>query len=316
MDVVYKLTMTNSKKIKIGSRGSPLALKQVEMVKAALGPEVETETVIIKTSGDWNPADGEVALPDHEGGKALFAKEIEEALLADEIDVAVHSMKDMDSTLPEGLIIPCMLPREDPRDALITRTGATLDDLPEDAVVGTTSPRRKAFLLARKRSLKIVPFRGNVGTRLEKLKSADVDATVLAVAGLKRLGLAGEITQILDKKDMIPAAGQGAIGLELKAKNEQLIAKFSQINCLNTNICVNAERSFIQEIGGSCHTPVGAHAILENNKVFLQVMLASEDGNKFWSDEICGEASTSEEAIQLGKKLGESLKSRLPEGVI
>ncbi len=337
------------------------------MVRAALGPEVETETVVIKTSGDWNPADGEVALPDDQRGKALFAKEIEEALLADEIDVAVHSLKDMDSTLPEGLIIPVMLPREDARDALLLSyhlkkemginpapsgiilhnpnkgkeefcsqegkshsqrevgdrpDGASggvrsiLDDLPEDAVIGTTSPRRKAFLLARKPNLKIVPFRGNVGTRLNKLKSAKVDATVLAVAGLKRLGLAGEITEILDINDMIPAAGQGAIGLELKAKNEQLIAKFGQINCLGTIVCVNSERSFIHEIGGNCHTPVGVHAILEGDELFLRVMLVSEEGNEFWSDEIRGAASTPEEGAALGKKLGQKFKSQLPEGVI
>lgn len=312
--------MSNPKKIRIGSRGSPLALRQVEMVKAALGSDVETETVIIKTSGDWNPEGGEVALPESGRGKALFAKEIEEALLEGKIDCAVHSMKDMDSTLPEGLIIPCMLPREDARDALISRDGSGLDDLPEGAIVGTTSPRRKAFLLARRPDLKIVPFRGNVGTRLEKLKAGQVDATLLAVAGLKRLGLEDRITEILEPEDMIPSAGQGAIGVELLAKNKQLMSKFSQINCSKTISCVSSERSFIGQIGGSCHTPVGAHAVWSDGVLSLSVKLSRLDGSQFWTDTIHQKISLSEEgigqAIEAGKTLGKKFKSMLPEGVI
>ena len=308
--------MANQTTIRIGTRGSPLALKQVDMVRAALGPNIETETVIIKTSGDWNPADGEVPLPENQGGKACFAKEIEEALLRGAIDCAVHSMKDMDSTLPKGLVIPFMLPREDPRDALISREGKRLNELPHGAIIGTTGPRRKAFLQAQRPDFKIVPFRGNVGTRLEKLKAGDVDATLLAVAGLKRLGMANKITQILEAEAMLPPAGQGAIGIETRGGDADIMSIFSQINCLNTAICVSSERSFLRAIGGSCYTPVGAYATLENGQLHLRVMLFSVDGKQSWSEEITGAASTPEEAGALGKALGDSLKLRVPDGII
>ncbi len=304
------------KPIKIGTRGSALALRQVEMVRDALGPEVETETVVIKTSGDWNPADGEVRLPEGGGGKALFAKEIEEALLAGAIDCAVHSMKDMDSGLPAGLMIEHMLPREDPRDALISKSGATLADLPEGATVGTTSIRRQGFLLRQRTDLKIVPFRGNVGTRLEKLKNGEVDATLLAVAGLRRLGLESEITEILEPEVMLPSAGQGAVGIELRESDNKLIAIFSQLICKETVLCVSAERAALAALGGSCHTPVGAYAILENGEIYLRVQLVSPDGKQDYFEEARRAVTDMNEAVALGRQIGEALKPGIPKELL
>lgn len=309
--------------LRIGTRGSPLALKQVEMTKAALAeahPDLKTETVIIKTSGDWKPSDGEVRLNTAEGGKGQFAKEIEEALLAGDIHCAIHSMKDMESHLPDGLVIEHMLPREDPRDCLLFHDRdlkiSSLSDLPKDMRVGTASVRRQAFLLARNPALKIEPFRGNVGTRIEKLRAGKVDATLLALAGLKRMGLDHEIDVILNENDMLPAAGQGAVGIEVKEDDDDVRAIFDRIRCLPTTLCVSAERAALGVLDGSCHTPIGAYATLKENQMHLRVCVVSLDGTQMFEDDMGMEVSSLKNAALLGTTLAHRLKSRIPPEIL
>lgn len=280
-----------NKILKIGSRGSPLALTQVEMVKAALAEkftDLETEVVIIKTSGDWSPADGEVRLSAQEGGKGLFAKEIERALLAGAIDCAVHSSKDMDSNIPDGLVLNHYLPRADARDVLLVSDGIKsahevlpenpFDALPQGATIGTASVRRQAFLLAHRPDLNIVPFRGNVQTRIDKLKANQVDATLLAYAGLLRLGLEVHADYVLEHSVMLPAAGQGAVCIELREGDGGIIAIFNQINHAETRACVSAERAALRTLDGSCHTPIGAHAIIDGDVLHLRLQVAALNG--------------------------------------
>lgn len=309
-----------SKVLKIGTRGSPLALAQVEMVREALAascPEVEVEVVVIQTSGDWKPADGEVALPDDAGGKALFAKEIEEALLAGKIDAAVHSMKDMDSDLPKGLVIEHMLLREDVRDALLFHDSLSdISQLKDGAFVGTVSVRRGAFLRKMRPGLEIVPFRGNVQTRIDKLRSGQVDATLLAVAGLKRLGLLDEISEVLDVDVMLPAAGQGAVGIEVREDDVNTLAKFSCISDLNTVLCVKAERAVLRALDGSCHSPIGAFAVFGERGMHVRVCVVSPDGQRDFYDEAHGVVETVDEAEVLGRGLGMRLKKRIPAGIL
>lgn len=309
--------------IKIGTRGSALALKQTAMVREALAkavPDLETQVIVIKTSGDWKPSDGEVRLKEADGGKGQFAKEIEEALLSGEIDAAVHSMKDMESFLPEGLEIPFMLPREDAHDALLFRNRdsgyRSIDDLPGGAVIGTASVRRQAFLLARRPDLKVVPLRGNVQTRIDKLRAGQVDATLLAVAGLKRLGLEDEIDLVLSPDDMLPAAAQGAVGIEIKSINKSNLAFFGQISCDQTYKRVQAERAMLKVLDGSCHTPIGAYAVIDGNEMHLRGCVVSLDGKDMFSDSIRGAVAHADDAKNLGQKLGERLKSVLPKGFL
>ncbi len=214
------------KKIVIGTRGSELAMTQTNMVCDALReawPDLEIEVKEILTSGDWRISDGEVRLATADGGKGQFATEIEVFLTLNEIDIAVHSMKDMDSNLPDGLVIDHMLPREDARDTLLFADRdavCAIEDLPAGTVVGTASVRRQAFMLSLNPALRVVPLRGNVGTRIEKVRRGDVDVTLLATAGLNRLGIAGEADVILNEDVMLPAAGQGAVGIEMRAGDE------------------------------------------------------------------------------------------------
>lgn len=321
-------------KIRIGTRGSPLALKQSEMVCASLrrvAPAVETEIVVIKTSGDWAPAHGETPLSEQEGGKGLFAKELESALLGGEIDAAVHSMKDMDSDLPDGLAIETFLPREDPRDALLINPAYAarhkldkigqkrtlkLSDLPAGCRIGTSSVRRKAIFLNKRTDLLIEPFRGNVGTRLAKLKAGQVDATLLAQAGLKRLGLESEMTSILEIEEMLPAAGQGVIGIQIWKENPKDLSIFDQLNCPETQFCVNAERAALKMLDGSCHTPIGAYAVWDGRDLRLRVCVLSGDGKDQFSEEVRQEVENAAAAAACGRSLGRKLKNRLPEGFL
>src|SRR5215813_5918013 len=253
----------NHRPIRIGTRGSPLALVQARMVRDALAaahPDLrgadDIQILPIKTTGD--------AVQDRKlmeiGGKGLFTKEIEEALLAGRIDCAVHSMKDMQTWLPDGLTVGAMLPREDPRDALISRRGACIADLPDGAIVGTASLRRQAQLLALRPDLRIVALRGNVETRLRKLAAGDADATLLAVAGLKRLGLTDKATAIVGVDEILPAVGQGAIGIEIRADDARLRELLAPLDHAATTLCVTAERACLAELDGSCHTPIAAFA--------------------------------------------------------
>lgn len=305
--------------LKIGTRGSPLALKQTEMVIAALKkhvPDLECETVVIKTSGDWKPEDGETPLPEDAGGKGQFAKEIEGALLAGVIDCGVHSVKDMPAFLPDGLQMEHYLTRSDPRDALLCEGCTSLDDIQKGAVVGTCSPRRAAIIKHRRPDVSVVPIRGNVHTRIMKLCSGKVDVTLLAMAGLERLGLShgiehGQVNAIAPEV-MLPACGQGAIGIEIQTGRDDLKELFDKINCAKTHMCVKAEREVIRVLNGSCHTPIGAFAVFEGDEVYVRALVVSTDGVQMFEDEVRGKVSDRDSALALGHSLGQRLKDTVP----
>ncbi len=310
---------TYPEKIVIGTRGSPLALWQANKVKSEIdniGQNIDVTIRIINTSGDWRPSDGEKRLDALEGGKAQFAKEIEEALLAGEIDIAVHSMKDMETILPEGLVIPYMLPRENCRDAFLSNITQNIGDLPRGSVVGTSSVRRQAFLLNKRPDLNVVPFRGNVETRIAKLKAGQVDATFLAVAGLSRLGLMDEVSSILDVEDMLPAVAQGAVGIEMREDDVSRLSIIDQFSCDNTVLCVECERAVLRELGGSCHTPIGVLAQLNGEEMHLRACVISPDGKDKWCREERGMVSSIDDAIKLGGKVGSSLRQEVPVCVV
>jgi hydroxymethylbilane synthase len=295
------------KGVRIGTRGSPLALAQAVMVQAALKaahPALPAaEIVVIKTTGDriQDRALSEI------GGKGLFTKEIEDALLDGGIDVAVHSMKDVPTHLPDGLAIACLLEREDPRDVLILREGKSLRDLPAGAVIGSASLRRQAQVLALRPDLKVVTLRGNVGTRLNKLAAGEVDATLLALAGLKRLGRAEVATKILDIAEMLPAVAQGAIGLEIRAADRRMHELLKPLHHQATAIAVTAERACLAELEGSCRTPIAAHAeIGADGLLRLRSLIAKPDGSAAHRDERAGPV---DEAEALGRAAGARLKS-------
>ncbi len=303
--------------LRIGTRSSPLALAQVDLLIGAVQkahPGVAFEIVKITTSGDRIQ---DRALSEA-GGKGLFTKEIEEALLAGTIDCAVHSMKDMPTKLPDGLVIPCLLPREDPRDAFFSRHGGSLDDLPEGSVVGTSSLRRQAILLARRPDLKIALLRGNVGTRLRKLEEGVVDATLLAVAGLKRLGQEHLIRNILEPDVMLPAVAQGAVGIEVRGNDARAREILSSVHCHVTELRVTAERAFLDAMDGSCKTPLAA--LLQEpdaqGRARFDVLVARPDGSDVKTASVMAEVPDVKAADALGRKAGRDLKARLPEGYL
>ena len=265
------------KKLTIATRGSKLALIQAETVKSMLSaqfPQLVCELNIITTSGDKLQ---DVSLKDI-GGKELFTKEIDEALLDGKADIAVHSAKDIPGEIPDGLEIAAILEREDVRDSLL---GAkSVSDLPKNAKIGTSSPRRKAQLLYLRPDLQIVEFRGNLPTRIEKLQHGDVDATILAVAGLKRMGLNEHINPV-EISQMLPAAGQAAIAISCRSEDEEIANLLDSINHRPSFICVAAERLIISAFGGNCYSPLAANAeLLDSGKILLRAFYASEDGKK------------------------------------
>ncbi len=308
--------MAESPRLRLGTRGSPLALAQAREVRAHLASadpefagELAVEIVVIKTTGDKIQ---DRTLADI-GGKGLFTKEIEEALLAGRIDAAVHSMKDVPTWLPEGLEIGAILPREDPRDAIISASGRDLAGLPAGAVVGTASLRRQAQVLLARPDLKVVPFRGNVQTRLRKLAAGEVDATLLAMAGLNRLGLGGEVSAVLAPEDMLPAVAQGAIGLEIRRDDGATRDTLAARDDRDSAIRVAAERACLAVLDGSCRTPIAAFAELEGRgandggaRLRLRALVALPDGSQAHRAERRGAAS---EAIALGRDAGAELRA-------
>jgi hydroxymethylbilane synthase len=282
--------------ITIGSRGSQLALWQAHHIAACLKYRgVETRLEIIKTTGDKIQ---DVPLA-QVGGKGLFTKEIEEALLAGAIDLAVHSLKDMPTDLPAGLTLAAIPEREEPRDALI---GATLDQLREGTRVGTSSLRRSAQLHALGRGLKIEMLRGNVDTRLRKLDEGKYDAIVLAAAGLRRLGWQDRISELIPIDIMCPAVGQGALAIETREDGGKAHQVAQSLNHAASQTAVTAERAVLAVLGGGCQVPIGAHATIDGSKIHLQAIVASPDGTRV----IRGEHSGSD-ASSLGRLLGEQL---------
>lgn len=301
--------------IRIGTRGSKLAMVQTHMVVDALKkahPDLQVEVKEILTSGDWKPEHGETRLAEAAGGKGLFAKEIERALLDGQIDLGVHSLKDMPSFLPEGLEIPFVLEREDPRDAFLSYKYDSLESMPAGSVVGTSALRRQAFVLQRRPDLKVVPLRGNVPTRIEKMKSGQVDALILASAGLRRLGLESEIKQHFSADEFLPGAAQGVIGLEVRCNDTATKKIISVLDHLNTNLIVTAERAALQTLDGSCRTPVGSYATWSGDRMHLKVEVASPDGKDNYKDEIEGTVVTHDDAERLGQVVGLRLKARVP----
>jgi hydroxymethylbilane synthase len=296
--------------LRIGTRGSPLALIQAEELRrrlAAAHPRLADpaaiEIEIIRTTGDRVQDRPLAAL----GGKGLFTKEIEEALLAGAVDFAVHSMKDVPTWLPDGLTIACLLPREDPRDALFAKAGDSIAALPRGAVVGTASLRRQAQLLALRPDLRVVPLRGNVQTRLRKLESGEVDATLLALAGLKRLGIAGRATAILSADEMLPAVAQGAIGIEVRADDRAVLELLAPLHDPATATEVAAERACLAELDGSCRTPIAALAEPRpGGQLRLRALIALPDGRAVRRDERSGPAG---EAAELGRAAGVALRA-------
>ena len=295
--------------IRIGTRGSQLALAQARETKARLIaahglPEEAVELVIIRTTGD---VVRDRPLADI-GGKGLFTKEIEEALLDGRIDLAVHSMKDVPAELPAGLQIVCHLPREDARDAFLSPKAASIADLPEGAVVGTSSVRRAAQLKAMRPDVRIVEFRGNVDTRLKKLADGVADATFLACAGLRRLGLQERITQAVPVEVMLPAVAQGAIGIETRADDAETRALLEPLNDADTALRVAAERGFLITLEGSCRTPLAAHAVLDGEEIWLRCEALTLDGSQRWRAERRGKvADGPRAAFALGADAAEEI---------
>ncbi|MGZ9098040.1 MAG: hydroxymethylbilane synthase [Micavibrio sp.] len=304
-----------TKIFRIGTRGSKLALIQTEMVASALKrahPGLEIQVVTIQTSGDWKPEQGETRLSEASGGKGQFAHEIERAILAHDVDCGVHSLKDMPSFLPEGLVIRHVLKRADPRDAFLANGVKRIEDLPQGAIVGTSSLRRQAMILKLRPDLKIVPLRGNVPTRIEKLRAGQVDAAVLALAGLQRLGLDHEAASILEPEAMLPAACQGIVGIEIRADDDEASALLHGIHDIPAGLSAAAERMALGTLDGSCHTPIGAHATLDGDAMTLKLLVASPDGAVIFEDEQKGPVHSDEEAAMLGRVTALRLKSRLP----
>ena len=299
---------------RIGTRGSPLALAQAyetrdNLIEAfpELGADGAIEIVVIKTTGDkvQDRALMEV------GGKGLFTKEIDDAMLDGDIDIAVHSMKDVPTYLPDGIHLPCMLERRDVRDVFISLKAKSLWDLPEGAVVGSASLRRQAQIKARRPDLEVVTFRGTVQTRLKKLEAGDVDGTLLAAAGLKRLGMEEHITEALDAEEFIPAVGQGAIGITCMENDARANELLAAINHEKTVVRVTAERAFLAVLDGSCRTPIAAHAWYDGNATLrFHGLVAKPDGREVHQVERSGPASLTA-AENMGRDAGLEVKGQI-----
>ena len=303
------MRFTEQNPMKIGTRGSPLALAQAYETRTRLGralglPEAAFEIVVIQTTGDrvQDRPLGEI------GGKGLFTKEIEEAMLSKDIDIAVHSMKDMPVDCPDGLTLNCFLPREDVRDAFICNKAPTLADLPAGSVVGTSSLRRRAQLIHARPDLKVVEFRGNVQTRLRKLEEGVADATFLAVAGLNRLGRSELITAAVPVEEMLPAIAQGAIGIEWRENDADCTEALALINDADTATRLAAERALLRGLDGSCQTPIGGLAELNGDQLRLRGQVLRPDGSESVEHEMTG---PTENAAAIGSEMAEILKERM-----
>lgn len=298
--------------LKIGTRGSPLALWQAHEVRRCLGvayglPDAAFEIVVIKVTGDQI-----LDKPLKEiGGKGLFTREIEEALLAGGIDIAVHSMKDMPTLQPEGLVLDCYLAREDVRDAFVSPGVPSLGALPFGAVVGSSSLRRRAQLALRRPDLKLVEFRGNVQTRMRKLEDGVAHATFLAMAGLNRLGMAHVARGPIEVTEMLPAVAQGAIGVERRLADQRVAALLAAIHHGETGLRLAAERSFLQRLDGSCETPIAGLAVIEGDALWLRGEVLRPDGSASVGGELRGLAV---DGPELGRALAEELLGRAGPG--
>ena len=294
----------------IGSRGSKLALTQSEWVKAKLGlvnPSVQIRIEVLKTSGDVKTEPLSVI-----GGKGVFTKELEEALLDQRIDIAVHSLKDLPTTLPVGLSIAAICEREDARDALVLGRGneneaTSLESLPQRSVIGTSSPRRLAQLKHLRPDLQIKDLRGNVDTRLRKLDEGQYDALILASAGLRRLNLEHRITASISPELILPAVGQGAIGIETRADDEASLSLVAKLHHQPTSLACFAERALLRALGGGCELPIAGHAVVVYGELRLDGLIAAKDGSEILRDHISGPSLQGE---TLGQQLAERLLAK------
>ncbi len=296
--------------VRLGTRGSRLALVQCEQVAAALRAHgARVEVVVIRTSGDRL---AQVALADF-GGKALFVKEIEEALLASQVDVGVHSLKDMPAALPAGLVLAAFPAREDPADVLLTRGPGGWDGLPRGARVGTSSLRRRALVLARRPDLRPEPIRGNVETRIEKLGAGACDATILAAAGLRRLGLAPPHLTALPVEEFVPAVGQGILAVEAREADREVLELLRRLDDTRSRSEAVAERAFLERLGADCHTPVAGHARHDGSALTLTGVVASLDGMTVVRSQATGEPRKAEQlgASVAGELLAKGAKALL-----
>ena len=300
----------NGKTVRIGTRGSPLALAQAHEVRdrlvAAHGPELEVVIDVISTKGD-RIIDRSLS---QIGGKGLFTEEIEERLTDGRIDIAVHSSKDMPTKLPAGLALSCFLEREVPHDAFISRKASNLADLPKGAVMGTSSLRRRAMLLRLRPDLKIVEFRGNVQTRLKKLEEGVAEATLLAMAGLNRLGMGDIAASVFDLEEFPPAPGQGAICVESRIGDMRMDTLLAPLNDGDTATSLACERAFLDALDGSCRTPIAGYAAISGNTLDFHGMILSPDGRK-WHE--CRESAGAGDASALGQDCGRRLRAEAGE---
>ena len=285
--------------IRIGTRASKLAMIQANIVAAKL--DCPYEIIPITTSGDK-----ELSKPLYDiGGKALFIKELEEALLADKIDIAVHSLKDMPGILPKGFVIAAMLEREDPCDALVSKVATKISDLPKGAIVGTSSPRRMAYLKSLRPDLTLVNLRGNVDTRVGKIISGDLDATILSYAGLKRLGIVpNDICTPIETSEIIPAIGQGVIAIETLEKKKDIC---NRLNHQMTFDLMQAERAYLEHLGADCKTPAAAYARIENNQMICNFMMAHDDLSNILEHRLNADI---QDAYKVGKLAAEWMKAQ------
>ncbi len=295
--------MNGKNRIKIGTRGSKLALWQANWVISAIKaryPHFSLELVIIKTKGD-KILDVPLAKA---GGKGLFVKEIEQALLDCSIDLAVHSMKDMPAEIPEGLCIGAIPERENPKDALISKKGLLFSGLEQKSRIGTSSLRRAAQILHIRPDISIIPLRGNLDTRLRKLETENMDAVVLAAAGLKRLNFENRITEYLDEDIMLPAVGQGALCIEIREDDSEIFSIVSDLDHWETRSVVAGERAFLNYLGGSCQVPVAAFGKIEQDRLTLTGLVADIDGTTLIKETLSGSAKLSEQiGINIAKRL-------------
>lgn len=292
--------------IKIGTRGSKLALAQtatvVDRLKKVL-PEIEAEVTVIKTSGDIMQ---DVSLMQI-GGQGVFVKEIEEALLSGSIDLAVHSMKDVPGDIPEGLTFAAILQREDVRDVLVSRGRTKFEFMPKGARIGTGSLRRGAQIKLFMPDIEIVPLRGNIDTRIKKIETENLTGVILAAAGLKRLGYAERITQFLPTEIMLPAVGQGALGLQIRKSDAELMQLLAALSHVPTATEVTAERSYLRALGGGCRLPIAAYGLIESGRLTLEGLVAAPDGSSYVRDKVWGELNDAE---AMGKKLADMIMEK------
>ena len=306
--------MTLPLPLRLGTRGSPLARRQAELAAVALraaSPDLHAEgaieTLVIRTTGD-RVRDRPLA---EIGGKGLFCKELEAALLDGRIDLAVHSVKDLPTWLPEGLILAAVLPRDDPRDALIAGSCTSIAALPPQARVGSASLRRRAQLLARRPDLEIGLLRGNVETRLAKVRDGEIDATLLSLAGLLRLGLDNAASAVLEPEELLPAVGQGAIGLQCREADGPLRALLAMVDHGPSSVCISAERAMLDALDGSCHTPIAGLATLAGGTLHLRGLVARADGSRCLDTTRSGSPAS---AAALGRDAGLELRARAGPG--